>query len=608
MFNNIIYFITVLFIFNVADERAKPEHSAAFTVAALLFSWMIFSLFSGWSIRRLGNRFRRDAEEEGVLIAREYHSLMLRFSIIAILLFAMVVLLLDLKPWIHAIPGFKWFSVLQGLVALGIFLMYLVILWYHAHPVYQVAFGSGIKRKAFIVSNIQMNMPILFPWLILSLAYDLVSLIPWSSPEGILSQPEGQLAFFAFFLILLMVFMPKWVRYWWRCTPLGRSEKTEVLEQFLKDRGFRHAGLLRWPVFEGRLMTAGIMGIVPRYRYLLVTDALMEILSPEELKAVLAHEMGHARYKHLLLYVLFFFAFMGISFGLLDILRYLLLTQSFVTNLLHRGEPESSTLFYLFLSLPFLVTMIVYFRYIMGFFMRHFERQADLYSAAVMGTPLPTISSLEKIAVLSGKIRDMPSWHHFSIKERVDFLWRAAEDNELRSKHRRYVAVFLALYVVIMACLGYLANFSAYKESLTHRLLETALSRQAIKEPGNILLYQNLAMIYQKVGDFKAAIQTYEKILSLDPDQAVSLNNLAWLLVTSPDKSLRNPEKALVLARRAVALERSAMFLDTLAEAQFANGFASEAAETIKEAISMATEGKAYYESQLRRFQPSLFP
>jgi Flp pilus assembly protein TadD len=157
-----------------------------------------------------------------------------------------------------------------------------------------------------------------------------------------------------------------------------------------------------------------------------------------------------------------------------------------------------------------------------------------------------------------------------------------------------------------MASLGYLTNFSTYKESLTHRLLERALSAQAVKEPSNLLLYENLAMIYHRTGDFKGAIQTYEKILTLEPDQAVSLNNLAWILVTSPDKSLRNPEKALVLARRAVARDRSPMFLDTLAEALYANGLASEATETIKEAISGHGE-ETYYEANCGSFNSLFF-
>jgi Zn-dependent protease with chaperone function len=607
MFNNIIYFIVVLFIFNVADERVKPENSAAYTVAVIFFSWVIFSLYSRWAFQRSANRLRRGGEGEAGL-AREYHALMFRFSVIAIGFFALMVFFFHLKYWLHAIPGFELFSVLQGVVALMIFLMYFILLWYHSHPVYRLAFGSDIKRKPFIVSNIRLNIPILFPWVIVSLAYDLLSLIPWSDPEGLLSQPESQMIFFAFFLILLMIFMPGLVRYWWGCKPLHSSEKAEVLAKFLEERGFRHAGLLNWPVFEGRMMTAGIMGIVPRYRYFLVTEALMEILSIEELKAVLAHEMGHAKHRHLFFYILFFFGFMVISFGLLDILQYFLLTQSFLMKLLQKSGPESSTLFYVFLSLPFLLIMIVYFRYIMGFFMRHFERQADLYSAEAMGTPRHIISSLEKIAVLSGKIRGLPSWHHFSIKERVDLLWRTTQDTGLRKKHNRMVAVSLGVYLVLVVCSGYLTNFSTYKESLTHRLLERALLEQTNKEPNNVLLYQNLAMVYHKTGDLRGAIQAYQKILILDPHQAIALNNLAWILATSSDKSLRNPEKALILARRAVALDRSPMFLDTLAEALYANGLASEAIGTIKEAISMAPEARAYYESQLRKFQQSLSP
>ena len=35
--------------------------------------------------------------------------------------------------------------------------------------------------------------------------------------------------------------------------------------------------------------------------------------------------------------------------------------------------------------------------------MRNFERQADLYSAVAMGTPMLTVSSLEKIAFFSGE-------------------------------------------------------------------------------------------------------------------------------------------------------------------------------------------------------------
>jgi len=110
--------------------------------------------------------------------------------------------------------------------------------------------------------------------------------------------------------------------------------------------------------------------------------------------------------------------------------------------------------------------MVVYFRYVMGFFMRHFERQADLYSALTMGGPRETISSLEKIAIMSGKIRDLPSWHHFSIGQRVDYLWKFLRDPGLVRKQNRFVSVCFTLYLVCMISLGYFLNFSPAKDRL----------------------------------------------------------------------------------------------------------------------------------------------
>jgi hypothetical protein len=49
-------------------------------------------------------------------------------------------------------------------------------------------------------------------------------------------------------------------------------------------------------------------------------------------------------------------------------------------------------------------------------------------------------------------------------------------------------------------------------------------------------------------------------------------------------------------------LERSPVFLDTLAEAFYANGMIEEAIEIIEEAMSLATDDREYYEKQLRKF------
>lgn len=383
------------------------------------------------------------------------------------------------------------------------------------------------------------------------------------------------------------------------------NEKTRALRRFLAEQKFRYRQMLRWPVFEGRMLTAGIMGIIGRYRYILLTDALLEILTVEELKAVLAHEMGHARYRHLLFYIIFFAGFVALSFGLFDIFFYLVASQSYFLKVLSgQGGPQMN-LFYLALSIPMLISLVVYFRYIMGFFMRNFERQADLYSAKVMGTPRYTIDSLEKIALWSGKSRDVPSWHHFSIRERVDCLKKMIWNPSVFKRHNRFVLRAFLIYILCIGALSYELNFTGATDRFSYGFLTKILEQRASTEPGNLAVREALAMLYHTMGRIEEAEQTYRKIITIDPKNTVALNNLAWILATNVHASHQDRQQALELAKRAVALEKNPIYLDTLAEAYFVNGNRNKAIEAIKNAIRLTKKNRDYYLGQLKKFQSS---
>jgi tetratricopeptide (TPR) repeat protein len=294
---------------------------------------------------------------------------------------------------------------------------------------------------------------------------------------------------------------------------------------------------------------------------------------------------------------------MVLSYGLSDVFFYLFLANPHVWAMISSGDHQAMNLSYLMLSVPMLIVLFIYFRYVMGFFMRHFERQADLYSASVMGTPAYTVSSLEKIAFLCGKIRNLPSWHHFSIRERVECLWRTLKEPALFRRQNRFVGVWFLIYLFVMGGLGYFLNFSPVKDRLAYGVVERAIQEQIQKDPENVALYEGLAMLYHQMEKHQAAVRSYEEILRRDPNRVAALNNLAWLLVTAPQEQLRDNPRALELAERAVALERTPEFLDTLAEAYYANGRVDEAVETIQEALLLAKENRPYYEKQLKRFR-----
>jgi tetratricopeptide (TPR) repeat protein len=77
----------------------------------------------------------------------------------------------------------------------------------------------------------------------------------------------------------------------------------------------------------------------------------------------------------------------------------------------------------------------------------------------------------------------------------------------------------------------------------------------------------------------------YEHLLAYRPKDALTLNNLAWLYLTTNDPAVHNPERGLELAMRAIREQRSAFYLDTAAEAYFQTGNPEEAVKLEKEAL-----------------------
>jgi tetratricopeptide (TPR) repeat protein len=91
-------------------------------------------------------------------------------------------------------------------------------------------------------------------------------------------------------------------------------------------------------------------------------------------------------------------------------------------------------------------------------------------------------------------------------------------------------------------------------------------------------------------GRYAEAAQHYRRALEIRPDFAEALNNLAWLLATCPDASIRNGAEAVRLAQRAVELtqRRDAGKLDTLAAALAEAGDFNAAVATAGEALGLA--------------------
>lgn len=123
----------------------------------------------------------------------------------------------------------------------------------------------------------------------------------------------------------------------------------------------------------------------------------------------------------------------------------------------------------------------------------------------------------------------------------------------------------------------------------------------AIKiEPRREFTLQVRADTYLNQGMQKEAIADYEKALSLVPDNSGVLNNLAWVLATSPEAKLRNGKRALQLAAKAceVTNYKQAHILSTLAAAYAETGDFANARKWSSKSVEM---GDDTLKDQLRK-------
>jgi Flp pilus assembly protein TadD len=103
--------------------------------------------------------------------------------------------------------------------------------------------------------------------------------------------------------------------------------------------------------------------------------------------------------------------------------------------------------------------------------------------------------------------------------------------------------------------------------------------------PDDLAVRMAIANTLQMTGREEAAARQYEQVLKADADNAVALNNLAWILRE------QTPEKALEYARRASNIAPdSGEVLDTLAVIEYLNKDYKRAIRTIERALKASPD------------------
>jgi Zn-dependent protease with chaperone function len=280
----------------------------------------------------------------------------------------------------------------------------------------------------------------LLPMFVYLLTMDALYWLPYSAKVFIVEHPYILIGLILPVIVSAYIFAPLLMQFLWKTEPLAAgSGLKQKLERLTKQSGAKHQDIVVWQTGSLLIANAAVAGTFPWNRRIFLTDALLKYFTDEEIETVVAHELGHIRYKHIQTYMLFSLFYL-LSYPFF----YVLIEEPLVT---HFGESQIlSTL----CSLTFL---IIYFVFIFRYLSRRCEHQADLYAVRLTEKPESFKTALMKLAVLNSVPKSIRRFFesfntHPSIDRRIEFVNRWIERKPAIQRYKNYlleVKILIAL-------------------------------------------------------------------------------------------------------------------------------------------------------------------
>jgi Zn-dependent protease with chaperone function len=214
--------------------------------------------------------------------------------------------------------------------------------------------------------------------------------------------------------------------------PLPPGEMRSDLEEVCRASGVRVRDILVWRT-DDAMVNGAVMGLVGPLRYVMLTDGLLELLPRQQLRAVMAHEIGHVRRRHLPWMLAALVALLVVASLLVEapvrVADEAIRTAGWSVDTtieallwLERGAMLSATALALVLF---------------GWLSRRIERQADSFATQYLSTAegsrqitpqavAAMSDALASVARHTGVSPHRPSWRHGSIAWRQAYLDRLA--------------------------------------------------------------------------------------------------------------------------------------------------------------------------------------
>ena len=412
----------------------RHELAATVTIGGALSLIVSAAMISMILQRRLRGPDARSTLRRAALVQRVFLWLAVGLVVVSVLGFG-------LKDAVRQVVGNP--PLLDEILTMAPALVVIVVTWWVFHPFERHARESMILRQldegvavqappgraAWLSMQIRTQMLILLvPLALLAFVGEVV--------RGILEERSGDPTWLsavisAGAIVPVLVLAPWLVVRVVGARPLPPGEVRSTLEQMCRNAGVRVRDLLLWPT-GGAIINAGVTGVVAPLRWVMLTDGLLETLRREQVMAVMAHELAHARRHHMPWMVLSVIALAsGLAFVVDPLVFEIRSWRIESGGVLETIERDLAVVDLVATALVLGGTLVGF-----GWVSRRFERQADAFAASVLSTdserhPLPVVtvegvdamgSALMEVSDSNGVPSRRFSWRHGSIASRVHHL------------------------------------------------------------------------------------------------------------------------------------------------------------------------------------------
>lgn len=410
--------------------------------------------------------------------------------------FAWLILGLDWRSFVASGLGLRGAFLLDEVLVLLPYLGIEVLGWWGLYPAARAARAVRGPGGVFdyLIRRVRLTFGLTLPPLLLY----------WAGLDGVgqvlgdrAKSPEVQAGVLAGLGAVLLLVSPAFVRLAWPTRPLPAGPLRDRLDRLAARFSFRHADILVWDT-GGTVPGAAITGILPGYRYVVLSDRLIDQLDGDEVAAVFGHEMGHVAHRHAVFLGLFFLG----SFAVMALLTqavngaFALLPASRGASSIEVGK-----------TVVTLGAIGGYFWLVFGALSRRFERQADVFGCRAVscgredcpphhdglqapqnpgggsridpagGVPGPLCpvgirtcaGALATLADKNGIDPDVWRWRHGSISNRIEFLLglegRPADERRFQVGVTRLRVLLLLMLVAAVALAGLSGAFETFRAS-----------------------------------------------------------------------------------------------------------------------------------------------